>query len=393
MAKKKVSLQRTGAFALAMTTALSTLSFSAANAAQSSHDTDTIDVPDTDTVTKVITDYQATLDREWTDSSASTGASTLTSAEQTVHYIRDGLIEDGVPVTSASSEVRIVEITTQGNSGLLVTADISTTKTYGGSRTSGRPGVWTDRHDITLAGNDGDGYSVTEDTVTSREAVGDPNDVPEGYDPQRSSDTRITDSLLGVSAGVGAGGTSVSTALPAYNTNDPDVQKMVDYAAKWTSSPNDGDGDDDFNHDFPIEDNNCANFASQVLHAGGWDYDDFGINPYSTVFWGPDLLGPAGPSRTWVNAAYQYTYVDKSSYDYLDNIWNATAGDLLYVDWDPDGKADGDIDHVMVVTSNEGGEPGISQKTPNRSDIPLSESIRNAMKQGKSDIVWYGLKR
>ena len=39
MAKKKVSLQRTGAFALAMTTALSTLSFSAANAAQSSHDT------------------------------------------------------------------------------------------------------------------------------------------------------------------------------------------------------------------------------------------------------------------------------------------------------------------------------------------------------------------
>ena len=106
MAKKKVSLQRTGAFALAMTTALSTLSFSAANAAQSSHDTDTIDVPDTDTVTKVITDYQATLDREWTDSSASTGASTLTSAEQTVHYIRDGLIEDGVPVTSASSEVR-----------------------------------------------------------------------------------------------------------------------------------------------------------------------------------------------------------------------------------------------------------------------------------------------
>ena len=94
-----------------------------------------------------------------------------------------------------------------------------------------------------------------------------------------------------------------------------------------------------------------------------------------------------------MNAAYQYTYVRNGSYGYLDNIWNATAGDLLYVDWDPDGKADGDIDHVMVVTSNEGGEPGISQKTPNRSDIPLSESIRNAMKQGKSDIVWYGLKR
>ena len=106
MTKKKVSLQRTGAFALATTTTLSTLSFSAANAAQSSPDTVTIDAPDTDTVTKVITDYQATLDREWTDSSASTGASTPTSAEQTVHYIRDGLIEDGVPVTSASSEVR-----------------------------------------------------------------------------------------------------------------------------------------------------------------------------------------------------------------------------------------------------------------------------------------------
>lgn len=168
---------------------------------------------------------------------------------------------------------------------------------------------------------------------------------------------------------------------------------MVDYATKWTNSPNDGDEDDDVNHDFPVAPNNCANFASQVLRAGGWEYDDFGINPYSTVFWGPDPLGPAGPSRTWMNAAYQYTYVDKSSYDYLDNIRNATAGDLLYVDWDPDGKADGDIDHVMVVTSNEGGEPGISQKTPNRSDIPLSESIRNATNQGKSTIVRYGLKR
>ena len=88
--------------------------------------------------------------------------------------------------------------------------------------------------------------------------------------------------------------------------------------------------------------------------------------------WGPDLLGPAGASRTWKYSASQYTHVKEGAYTPLDNIWNAKPGGLLYVDWDPDGKADGLIDHVMVVTGSASrisgtpltlyNEPLISQK-------------------------------
>ncbi|WP_164860119.1 amidase domain-containing protein [Actinomyces wuliandei] len=169
---------------------------------------------------------------------------------------------------------------------------------------------------------------------------------------------------------------------------------MVEYAIKWTSSPYDGDEADDFNPEFPREKNNCANFVSQVLRAGGWEYEG-GVNPYDTSNWTTNLTGPAGPSRTWINSAYQYTYVRNGSYGWLDNIWNAVPGDLLYVDWDPDGRADGTIDHVMVVTGRSlvSGSPRISQKTLNRSNIPLTQSIAIAEEQGKEDIVWYGLKR
>ena len=119
--------------------------------------------------------------------------------------------------------------------------------------------------------------------------------------------------------------------------------------------------------------------------------------------WGPDLLGPAGASRTWKYSASQYTHVKEGAYTPLDNIWNAKPGGLLYVDWDPDGKADGLIDHVMVVTGSASrisgtpltlhNEPLISQKTPNRSNLPLSLSIKFATEQQKTDIKWYGLQR
>ena len=91
-------------------------------------------------------------------------------------------------------------------------------------------------------------------------------------------------------------------------------------------------------------------------------------------------------------------------YGWLDNIGNARPGDLLYIDWDPNGRADGTIDHTMVVTgmmtvtganSPTGGSfnsPLISQKTNNRSNIPLRQSIDIAKQAGHTSMVWYGAK-
>lgn len=170
----------------------------------------------------------------------------------------------------------------------------------------------------------------------------------------------------------------------------------------WTSAPyggddrgdvdEDRDGDKlDFNPDYPVANNNCANFVSQALRAGGWRYNN-GVNPFSTELWAPDLMGPANESRTWVNASYQYTYVRRGAYEPLDNLWNAGPGDLLYTDWDPDNVPDGTIDHVMIVTGvDASGMRYVSQKTPNRHNIPILESFTNAYNDGKTDVDWYGL--
>lgn len=76
----------------------------------------------------------------------------------------------------------------------------------------------------------------------------------------------------------------------------------------------------------------------------------------------------------------------------------ARPGDLIFVDWDPDGKADGELDHTMIVTgialteigagrapiNGAARVPTISQKTKNRHNIPLFESVEIARTQGKS---------
>jgi hypothetical protein len=85
----------------------------------------------------------------------------------------------------------------------------------------------------------------------------------------------------------------------------------------------------------------------------------------------------------------------------------ARPGDLIFVDWDPDGKADGELDHTMIVTgiaitrklamktpiNGAAQVPTISQKTKNRHNIPLFESIEIARTQGKKleNTKWFAL--
>lgn len=163
---------------------------------------------------------------------------------------------------------------------------------------------------------------------------------------------------------------------------------------KWTSPPYAGDKKDDFNDTYPYYGNNCANFASQVLDAGGWYRTGGGSwQQNDNSKWTYNLAGYKGATRTWYSARYLHRFASNTgTYEWLDNIWKARAGDLLFTDWDPNGKPDGDIDHVMVVSGvSKFGEPRISQKSSSRNNIMLSTSIALAKKQGKT-TTWYGLK-
>lgn len=207
--------------------------------------------------------------------------------------------------------------------------------------------------------------------------------------PPAQSDTAIPANLAST---LSADTATVTKGFPAQNNISP--VNFSTYALKWTSGNKSGDKKANFNPKYPFFGNNCSNFASQVLDAGGW-YTTSGnsLQQNTNSKWTYNLLGVKGATRTWYKAAFLYVFANNTgTYGYLDNIWKARSGDLLFTDWDPNGKPDGSIDHVMVVTGvTANGHPRVSQKSSNRSNITLDTSIALAKQQGKK-VTWFGLK-
>ncbi|WP_370618107.1 amidase domain-containing protein [Mumia qirimensis] len=161
----------------------------------------------------------------------------------------------------------------------------------------------------------------------------------------------------------------------------------------------------------PSDVNDCTNFTSQMLYAGGWTTNG-GIDPGDLDNWTDSLWGPSNASETWTIAYQQWRYgkhSDRAEHwksgrpSETDRIWDLEPGDLLYADWDPDEKPDGRIDHAMAIsgTYTELGftEPTYSQHTPHRHNIPLSVGIKIAMSEPGSgggpdngqgrDVIYY----
>lgn len=149
---------------------------------------------------------------------------------------------------------------------------------------------------------------------------------------------------------------------------------------------------------------NCANFASQALEAGGWTYQVGQQHGAADAYaWSPKSTDgrKQTPTRTWslAHSLYAYMKID-GPYHNLDTGL-AQPGDLIFTDWDSVGA----IDHVMVVTGKDkltkgtikpptvAYTPRISQKSRNRHNIPLYETVSAAEKQGfdLKAIKWYAL--
>lgn len=197
-------------------------------------------------------------------------------------------------------------------------------------------------------------------------------------------------------------------SLLAKGTYDRD--KAAEYANKWSkgnglyvdkNGNQIGDGEPKYNPDYEKQDNNCANFVSQALLAGGWpevrrwDKDDDNA-------WTDNVTSPRGPSTTWSVAYRLWTYAindkrgerlrtwppeDGDGFPTDPNgdnqdVWSLEKGDLLFADWDPYGAADGKIDHAMIITGTVGEgfeeEPVYSQNTPHRNNLPLSIGMKIA---------------
>ena len=133
------------------------------------------DEPDPDLVLTAVKKHQALLDAEWTNPEASTGAAPPMQAELMIRDARKQLTQDGIPVTSATSEVKRIRPTYQGDGNVHVIAEVSTSKTYADG--SGTTSLETNRHDLTLTGNDTRGYSVVGDEIVDPARPSPPDDI------------------------------------------------------------------------------------------------------------------------------------------------------------------------------------------------------------------------
>ena len=160
-----------------------------------------------------------------------------------------------------------------------------------------------------------------------------------------------------------------------------DQYKAVAYADDWTKR-------DKVNPQYNSYDNNCANFASQTLVAGGMPQVGY-FNLWDPTNW--FAKGVAGrSSHTFINSQMLNAYMYKQwGFPGMNDIWGAGYADYLFADWQ--GGPDGVIDHTMVVVGRANNIPLIDQKSPNRYWLPLSVSIQLARDGGNYPINWYGI--
>ncbi|MFD2840406.1 amidase domain-containing protein [Populibacterium corticicola] len=293
--------------------------------------------------------------------------------------IRTNFEDAGFFINQAETDLEIHNLYKDFAGNSVIIADI-TTNVISESITGEKvESSWTDRHRYEMSIIDGE-TQIISDTID--------NDLPESsLSPQDTWVTPEPEEEASIEVPIALDELPPMTILsqPKINTT-----KFADYATLYTGQKYQTVPQG--NPSYADLGNNCANFASQTLRAAGWQLKN-GVNPKDASNWHYNLSGLAGASRTWSQAKSLYSYAkNKQGWTNVSNVYNTVVGDLIFADWDPNGKADGAIDHVMVVSKKlPTTYPMISQKSPNRHNVPINVQIDRAKSQ-KTKIVWYALR-
>ena len=169
-------------------------------------------------------------------------------------------------------------------------------------------------------------------------------------------------------------------APPMYNR-----AKAVAYARRWASSPNPA---------YDEADNDCTNFVSQALLAGGWTQvsrtSDDSDRQEKTVWWYGQRSGwyrGINSSWTWANAQFFHDFLKLSGRGkQVSDPMKLRPGDVVQI------KDSSRVHHTMIVSQvvpASGSSPGdlkLCYHTSNELDILLSEVQRRAA--GETFIYW-----
>ncbi|MFD9534697.1 amidase domain-containing protein [Streptomyces sp. NPDC060010] len=172
-----------------------------------------------------------------------------------------------------------------------------------------------------------------------------------------------------------ATGMSSQTAKPTLSASYS-YDKMVDYANRYWK---------DYNGGYRSYGNDCTNFISQAMRAGGWSTTAGSPSSradnskwfYASYTW--------STSYTWAGAENWYWFAQRHSgrTQRIANIWDMFPSDVAQVDW-ADPSPDGNINHTMIVTARGGGDLYMTYHSSNTHNKKLS--IIRAQTSGAS---WY----
>jgi hypothetical protein len=174
-----------------------------------------------------------------------------------------------------------------------------------------------------------------EPVVVLPEATAPEDGVPTGDDPKDP-------------AGIGAAANKLQASY-CYTC-------MVTYANKYW---------DIYNTGYRAFSNDCTNFISQALKAGGWAYD-YGLYTLSGNWWYNRL----NQTYTWA-AAHNWSRFASKRVTWLGSVWYLLKSDVLLEDWDSNGN----ISHAMIVTQKTTSMVYLSYHTNDSHNMPLSTVI------------------
>ncbi|MEM6469865.1 MAG: amidase domain-containing protein [Planctomycetota bacterium] len=152
-----------------------------------------------------------------------------------------------------------------------------------------------------------------------------------------------------------------------------DHGKAAAYARKYALN---------YNTAYHAFDNDCTNFVSQAMLAGGWQMTgprEFRARQRDDVWW----YGGAWFTRasyTWGGAQNFYNFVRVSGRGYLvDDSERLSFGDVVQM------RSGGVVYHTMVVTGKEDGDLLLSYHTSDHLDEPLSA----IMSRSQSEFIFW----
>lgn len=256
-----------------------------------------------------------------------------------------------------------------------LTPEPGTTIVIAGEQRDHLDSEYTETHLLELQGTATGGYEVADDTIVNTDgsySKPDPNPNEEAVSTTASSaagrDTRFTRPAVYTAR------TARTYAAGTANRAGLDYIKAMQYAELWTDAAH----KDKMNPKYPdYGKNNCTNFVSQAVEAGGLKTTAATVlNRNHEDVWTGFIWGtPKMSTLTWHNVEANYTYMSKHSNAFTveNNVQRIGGGGLVYADWDNNGQ----YDHAMIVVGyiGRGSKTGpvVCGKSDNTHNVPLSD--------------------